>query len=77
VDDEETMRRVERISLARYARLCADLRDHPNHIPQIQSHYGLTPQSWIALHRSWHERLESDPALKAQWQALVDQSAQS
>ncbi|WP_438043743.1 hypothetical protein [Sorangium sp. So ce128] len=77
VDDEETMRRVERISLTRYARLCADLRDHPNHIPQIQSHYGLTPQSWIALHRSWHERFESDPALKEQWQALVDQSARS
>ncbi|WP_437593395.1 hypothetical protein [Sorangium sp. So ce1000] len=77
VDDDETMRRVERISLARYARLCADLRDHPNHIPQIQSHYGLTPQSWVALHTIWHERLESDPALKAQWQALVDQSARS
>ena len=76
-EDEETMRRVERISLARYARLCADLRDHPNHIPQIQSHYGLTPQSWIALHRVWNERFQSDPALKAQWQALVDQSARS
>ncbi|WP_438036389.1 hypothetical protein [Sorangium sp. So ce204] len=76
-DDDEMMRRVERISLARYARLCADMRDHPNHIPQIQSHYGLTPQSWIALHRSWHERFESDPALKAQWQALLGQSARS
>ncbi|CAN93278.1 hypothetical protein sce3119 [Sorangium cellulosum So ce56] len=76
MEDDEAMRRVERISLARYARLCADLRDHPNLIPQIQSHYGLTPQSWIALHRIWHERLESDPALKAQWQALIDQSAQ-
>ncbi|WP_437553002.1 hypothetical protein WME97_17180 [Sorangium sp. So ce367] len=76
-EDDEMMRRVERISLARYASLCADMRDHPNHIPQIQSHYGLTPQSWIALHRSWHERLESDPALKAQWQALLDQSARS
>ncbi|WP_441286937.1 hypothetical protein ACSRUE_32230 [Sorangium sp. KYC3313] len=76
MEDDETMRRVARISLARYARLCADLRDHPNHIPQIQSHYGLTPQSWIALHRIWHERLEADPALKAQWQALIDQSAQ-
>ncbi|WP_437802391.1 hypothetical protein [Sorangium sp. So ce693] len=77
MEDDETMRRVERISLARYARLCADLRDHPNHIPQIQSHYGLTPQSWVALHRIWHERLEADPALKAQWQALIDQSATS
>ncbi|WP_437978227.1 hypothetical protein WMF11_17275 [Sorangium sp. So ce295] len=76
-EDDEMMRRVERISLARYASLCADMRDHPNHIPQIQSHYGLTPQSWIALHRSWHERLESDPALKAQWQALLDRSARS
>ncbi|XYI01984.1 hypothetical protein ACMHYB_20305 [Sorangium sp. So ce1128] len=73
--DAETTRRVERISLAQYARICADMRDHPNHIQEIRSHYGLDPQGWAALHAMWHERFHSNPALKARWQALVEQSA--
>ncbi|WP_437839959.1 hypothetical protein [Sorangium sp. So ce1153] len=73
--DAETTRRVERISFAQYARICADMRDHPNHIEQIRSHYGLDPQGWAALHAMWHERFQSNPTLKARWQALVEQSA--
>ncbi|WP_438010482.1 hypothetical protein WME89_18670 [Sorangium sp. So ce321] len=73
--DAETKRRVERISFAQYARICADMRDHPNHIEQIRSHYGLDPQGWAALHTMWHERFQSNPTLKARWQALVEQSA--
>ncbi|WP_437692618.1 hypothetical protein [Sorangium sp. So ce176] len=73
--DAEMKRRVERISLAQYARICADVREHPAHVHEIQGHYGLDPQSWTALHAMWHERFQSDPALKARWQALVEQSA--
>ncbi|WP_433936258.1 hypothetical protein AB3662_16330 [Sorangium cellulosum] len=73
--DAEMKRRVERISLAQYARICADVREHPAHVHEIQGHYGLDPQSWTALHTMWHERFQSDPALKARWQALVEQSA--
>ncbi|WP_437759409.1 hypothetical protein [Sorangium sp. So ce1389] len=73
--DAETTRRVERISFAQYARICADMRDHPNHIEQIRTHYGLDPQGWAALHAMWHERFQSNPTLKARWQALVEQSA--
>ncbi|XXY48678.1 hypothetical protein WME91_52610 [Sorangium sp. So ce269] len=73
--DAETTRRVERISFAQYARICADMRDHPNHIEEIRSHYGLDPQGWAALHAMWHERFQSNPTLKARWQALVEQSA--
>ncbi|WP_437931026.1 hypothetical protein WMF37_17930 [Sorangium sp. So ce291] len=73
--DAETTRRVERISFAQYARICADMRDHPNHIEQIRTHYGLDPQGWAALHAMWHERFQSSPTLKARWQALVEQSA--
>ncbi|WP_437515017.1 hypothetical protein [Sorangium sp. So ce1099] len=73
--DAETTRRVERISFAQYARICADMRDHPNHIEQIRSHYGLDPQGWAALHAMWHERFQSNPTLKARWQALIEQSA--
>ncbi|WP_437960244.1 hypothetical protein WME76_11775 [Sorangium sp. So ce119] len=73
--DAEMKRRVERISLAQYARICADVREHPAHVHDIQGHYGLDPQSWTALHAMWHERFQSDPALKARWQALVEQSA--
>ncbi|WP_437665479.1 hypothetical protein [Sorangium sp. So ce1182] len=73
--DAETKRRVERISFAQYARICADMREHPNHIEQIRSHYGLDPQGWAALHAMWHERFQSNPTLKARWQALVEQSA--
>ncbi|MGK3971691.1 hypothetical protein WMF38_08220 [Sorangium sp. So ce118] len=73
--DAETTRRVERISFAQYARICADMREHPNHIEQIRSHYGLDPQGWAALHAMWHERFQSNPTLKARWQALVEQSA--
>ncbi|WP_438020253.1 hypothetical protein WMF18_14785 [Sorangium sp. So ce315] len=69
------IRRVERISLAQYARICADVREHPAHVQEIQRHYGLDPQSWTALHARWHERFQADPALKARWQALVEQSA--
>ncbi|WP_437580510.1 hypothetical protein [Sorangium sp. So ce887] len=75
--DEQEMRRVERITLGEYARICADARDRSRHIQQIQSHYGLSPQGWAALHAMWHERFRSDPALKARWQALVEQSAGS
>ncbi|WP_437491623.1 hypothetical protein WME75_15975 [Sorangium sp. So ce1014] len=68
---------MERITLGEYARICADVRDRSRHIQQIQSHYGLSPQGWAALHAMWHERFRSDPALKARWQALVEQSAES
>ncbi|WP_438029625.1 hypothetical protein [Sorangium sp. So ce233] len=73
--DAEMKRRVERISLAQYARICADVREHPAHVHEIQGHYGLDPQSWTALHAMWHERFQADAALKARWQALVEQSA--
>ncbi|WP_437640124.1 hypothetical protein [Sorangium sp. So ce854] len=73
--DAAMIRRVERISLAQYARICADVREHPAHVQEIQRHYGLDPQSWAALHTRWHERFQADPALKARWQALVEQSA--
>ncbi|WP_437737248.1 hypothetical protein [Sorangium sp. So ce1335] len=73
--DAAMNRRVERISLAQYARICADVREHPAHVQEIQSHYGLDAQSWTALHARWHERFQADPALKARWQALVEQSA--
>ncbi|WP_437650250.1 hypothetical protein [Sorangium sp. So ce362] len=74
--DAQEMRRVELITLGEYARICADARDRSRHIQQIQSHYRLSPQGWSALHAMWHERFRSDPALKARWQALVEQSAQ-
>ncbi|WP_437970993.1 hypothetical protein WMF04_17655 [Sorangium sp. So ce260] len=74
--DAQEMRRLERLTLGEYARICADVREHPGHVQQIQSHHGLSPQGWAALHAMWHERFRSDPALKARWQALVEQSAQ-
>ncbi|WP_437338356.1 hypothetical protein [Sorangium sp. So ce394] len=74
--DEQEMRRVERITLGEYAHICADLRERPGHEQQIQSRIGLSPQSWAALHAMWHERFQADPALKARWQALIEQSAQ-
>ncbi|KYG05020.1 hypothetical protein BE21_43320 [Sorangium cellulosum] len=70
------MRRVERITLGEYAHICADLRERPGHEQQIQSRHGLSPQGWAALHAMWHERFQADPALKARWQALIEQSAQ-
>ncbi|WP_044985955.1 hypothetical protein [Sorangium cellulosum] len=74
--DEQEMRRVERITLGEYAHICADLRERPGHEQQIQSRVGLSPQGWAALHAMWHERFQSNPALKARWQALIEQSAQ-
>ncbi|WP_437320644.1 hypothetical protein [Sorangium sp. So ce385] len=74
--EEQEMRRVERITLGEYAHICADLRERPGHEQQIQSRYGLSPQGWAALHAMWHERFQSNPALKARWQALIEQSAQ-
>ncbi|MGK4005426.1 hypothetical protein WMF31_22550 [Sorangium sp. So ce1036] len=73
--DAATMRNVQRITLAQYARICASTRDYPEQLQQIQRHYGLTPQAWEALHATWHERFQRDPALKARWQALVERSA--
>ncbi|WP_437615287.1 hypothetical protein WMF20_18085 [Sorangium sp. So ce834] len=74
--EKQEMRRVERITLGEYAHICAELRERPGHDQQIQSRYGLSPQGWAALHAMWHERFQSDPALKARWQALIEQSAQ-
>ncbi|WP_437941529.1 hypothetical protein [Sorangium sp. So ce341] len=74
--DEQEMRRVKRITLGEYAHICADLRERPGHEQQIQGRYGLSPQGWAALHAMWHERFQADPALKARWQALIEQSAQ-
>ncbi|XXX81287.1 hypothetical protein WMF30_21235 [Sorangium sp. So ce134] len=74
--EDQEMRRVERITLGEYAHICADLREHPGHQQQIQSRYGLSSKAWAALHAMWHERFQSDPALKARWQALIEQSAQ-
>ncbi|WP_437562829.1 hypothetical protein [Sorangium sp. So ce542] len=74
--EAQEMRRVERITLGEYAHICADLRERPGHEQQIQSRHGLSPQGWAALHAMWHERFQADPALKARWQALIEQSAQ-
>lgn len=73
--DVETMRSVQTITLAQYARICASMRDYPEQLQQIRSHYGLTQHAWDVLHRTWNERFQRDPALKARWQALVARSA--
>jgi hypothetical protein len=60
-------------ALVQYARICAAVRAYPEHIRQIQDHYGLDAQRWTALHKLWHERFQRDPVLRTRWQALIEQ----
>ena len=47
------------------------MRVYPTHVPWVQSRFGLTPESWTALHALWHQRFQNDPALKEKWQRLI------
>ena len=65
--------RVEGISLAQYAQICADVRAWPSHVDRIRGHYGLDNEAWKALHTLWYARFDHDPPLRARFQSLVEQ----
>ncbi|AUX42169.1 hypothetical protein SOCE26_035960 [Sorangium cellulosum] len=71
--DAELMESVHRITLAQYVHLCARARESPDHVPVLQQQYGLNPMSWTTLHQVWGERFQRNPALRARWQALLDE----
>jgi len=69
----EARARASQITLATYARLCADLRKYPRHMAEIRAHYKLDQETFDALHRIWGERFTEDPRLRERWNALVAQ----
>jgi len=69
----EARAKAERVTLAVYARLCADVRKYPQHVAQIRAHYALDDATWTAVHLLWRERFERDPTLRDRWLALIQQ----
>lgn len=63
--------RIDRISLAEYAQICAAVRRDPDGAAAVGASHGLDAEAWHALHLRWRARFHADPALHARWGALV------
>lgn len=59
-------------TLQRYAVLCVDLYANQNPRDQVLAHARITPEQHQALDDYWQQRMQEDPAVRAEWKHHAD-----
>lgn len=71
------LERIQKITLAQYAHICATTRAHRGDISEVLHQFAMSPTVWRALHSLWRERFASDPVLKQRCEILIEKRTQS
>lgn len=71
------LERIQKITLAQYAHICATTRAHRGDISEVLHQFAMSPTMWRALHSLWRERFTSDPVLKQRCEILIEKRTQS
>lgn len=73
----QDLERIQKITLAQYAYICAVTRMHRGDIAGVLHQFAMTKPVWKALHTLWNDRFSADPVLKQRFEILIEKRMHS